>query len=99
MSSSQAGVLALDASYGETRDDVAAAAEKAELTLPIAINSGGEAADIFGARHTTTTVVIDAAGVLRYRGQFAGDQPFARDALQAVLAKRQVPVKETREKG
>ena len=94
------GVLALDASAGETTEGVAEFAKESELTLPIALDNRGAAADIFGTRITTTTVVIDKTGVLRYRGQFGNPQhPFAHDALQSVLAGRDVAVEETKQKG
>ena len=91
------GVLALDASAGETTEGVAEFAKQRELTLPIALDGSG---DIFGTRVTTTTVVIDKTGVLRYRGQFGDEEhAFAHDALRAVLAGEDVPVQETRQKG
>jgi thiol-disulfide isomerase/thioredoxin len=94
------GVIALDASAGETAEKVAAFAAKQGLTLPIALSSGGAAADIFGTRVTTTTVVIDGDGILRYCGQFGDrENSFAQDALEAVLAGEEVPVKKTRQKG
>lgn len=96
----QVGVIALDASAGETAEVVAAFAAKQGLTMPIAISTGGTAADIFGTQVTTTTVVIDSDGVLRYCGQF-GDREhnFAEDALKAVLAGEEIPVKKTPQKG
>jgi thiol-disulfide isomerase/thioredoxin len=94
------GVIALDASAGETAEKVAEFAAKQGLTLPIALSSGGAAADIFGTRVTTTTVVIDGNGLLRYCGQFGDrENSFAQDALEAVLAGEEVPVKKTRQKG
>jgi hypothetical protein len=50
---------------------------------------------------TTTTVVIDGDGVLRYCGQFKeGDKhAFAEDALRAVLAGKEVAVKTTLHQG
>ena len=94
------GIVALDASAGETTEGVAEFAMERELTLPIALDATGAAADIFGTRVTTTTVVIDKDGLLRYRGQFGDNQhPFAEDALRAVLAGDDVPVQETRQKG
>jgi thiol-disulfide isomerase/thioredoxin len=96
----KAGVIALDASAGETADGVAEFATERGLTLPIALNPSGAAAEIFGTRVTTTTVVIDSKGVLRYCGQFGDNQhAFAEDALKAVLAGEEVHVKKTRHKG
>lgn len=96
----QVGVIALDASAGESTEGVAEFALARELSLPIALDASGASADIFGTRVTTTTVVIDKDGLLRYRGQFGdGQHSFALDALHAVLAGKDVPVQETRQKG
>ena len=96
----KAAVIALDASDGETTEQVAQFAKKKGLTLPIALNASGSAADIFGTKVTTTTVVIDKEGVLRYRGQFGNaGQPFTRDALEAVLHGQTVKVVETKHRG
>lgn len=94
------GVIAVDSSAGETTEGVAEFAKEEKLSLPIALDGSGAAADIFGTRVTTTTVVIDKSGVLRYRGQF-GDakKTFAHDALQSILAGKDVAVEETRQKG
>ena len=96
----KAGVIALDASFGETRQEVEAFAKESGLTLPIALNASGSAADIFGVKSTTTTAVIDSAGTLRYLGQF-GDRrhAFAHDALKAVLAGKEIAIKSTRPRG
>jgi thiol-disulfide isomerase/thioredoxin len=96
----KAGVIALDASFGETRQEVAAFAKERGLTMPIALNASGSAADIFGVKSTTTTAVIDSTGTLRYLGQF-GDRrhAFAHDALKAVLAGKEIAIKSTRPKG
>ena len=94
------GVIALDASAGETAEGVAAFAAENGFTFPIALSPGGTAADIFGTRRTTTTVVIDRDGVLRYCGRFSDQEHnFAEDALKAVLAGEDVPLKKTRQKG
>ena len=93
-------VIALDASDGETTEEVTQFAKEKGLTLPIALNASGKAADIFGAKVTTTTVVIDKQGVLRYRGQFgSAGHPFTRDALEAVLHGQTVKVAETKHRG
>ena len=57
-------------------------------------------ADLFGVRRTTTTVVIDGNGVLRYCGQFRQkDGGSAEEALTAVLAGKEVAVKTTPHNG
>lgn len=78
----RAVVVALDASAGETSEKCRKAAAKAELALPILLDAGGRSADVFGTETTTTTVVIDSDGVLRYCGQFGHSEP----ALKAILA-------------
>jgi thiol-disulfide isomerase/thioredoxin len=94
-----AGVIAIDASAGETTKGIAEFAKKKGLTLPIAITNGA-VADLFGIRVTTTTVVIDSKGVLRYCGQFADQQhSYAADALAAVLSDSDVAVPETAHRG
>ena len=96
----QAAVIAIDASAGETTEEVAAFAKKRKLSLPIALNADGAAADLFGVRVTTTTVVIDGKGVLRYRGRFADRRhTYAEDALKNVLAGQTVKVAETTHRG
>lgn len=94
------GVIALDASAGETMETVTEFATKKGLSLPIALNSDGTAADLFGISKTTTTVVIDSNGVLRYRGRFQDDEhAYADNAIVAVLAGSDVVVKETAHRG
>jgi thiol-disulfide isomerase/thioredoxin len=96
----KAGVIAIDASFGETRQAVTAFAKKRGLTMPIALNTSGSAADILGVKSTTTTVVIDSTGTLRYLGQFRDRRhAFAREALKAVLAGTEIGIKVTRPKG
>ena len=96
----QAVVAAIDASAGETAPRIAAFARKTGLNLPLLIDALGKAADLFGVKLTTTTVVIDGAGRLRYRGQYlAGGRMLAEDALNAVLAGKPVAMKETPQRG
>ena len=95
----RAKVYALDAS-GETAELIEVAAKKAGLTLPILIDADGQAADLFGATKTTTTVVLDARGRVAYLGQFsAKEHPYARQALDDLLAGRAVKTTHTTPKG
>jgi peroxiredoxin len=97
----QAAVIALDANAGETAERVAAFAKEKGLTLPIVLDPSGRTADVFGTEVTTTTVVIDGEGVLRYCGKFSdGDRAdYAEAALKAVLAGKEVAVKTTPHEG
>jgi peroxiredoxin len=96
----QAAVLALDANADETAERVAAFVKEKGLDLPVVLDPTGSTADLFGVRKTTTTVVIDGDGVLRYCGQFrrrGGGS--AEEALKAVLAGKEVAVKTTPHNG
>jgi peroxiredoxin len=93
-------VLALAANAGETTESVTAFLKKKGLELPVVLDPSGNTADLFGVRKTTTTVVIDGSGVLRYCGQLrqkGGGS--AEEALQAVLAGKAVAIKTTPHKG
>jgi RNA polymerase sigma factor (sigma-70 family) len=93
-------VMGLDASAGETAEKAIAAVKKEGLKLPIVLDPDGHTADVFGTEATTTTVVIDGEGVLRYCGRFNdGERAYAEDALKAVLAGKEVAVKTTRHDG
>jgi peroxiredoxin len=92
----QAAVLAIDSSAADTAKKVDGFVREKKFTVPVFMDPEGKAADLFGVRVTTTTVVIDAAGVLRYRGRFDVDGiPHARNALRAVLDGKEVAVRET----
>jgi len=93
-------VLAVDASYGETTKQVREFFRENKLRLPVVLDEYGKSADIFGVTMTTTTVVIDAQGRLRYIGRLKdGDKTPAEDALKAVLAGTDVLVQSTKPRG
>ena len=92
----KAMVVALDASANETAELCRKVADEKGLTLPILLDGGGHTADVFGTETTTTTVVIDASGVLRYCGQFARNKErCAEVALEAILNGKPVAVPTT----
>jgi peroxiredoxin len=95
----RAKVYALDAS-ADTEELIDEAVKKAGLTLPILIDADGKIADSFGATKTTTTVILDARGRVAYLGQFADQEhPYAREALDDLLAGRPVKTTHTTPKG
>ena len=92
----KATVVAVDASVTDNAASVERFTRAKKFGVPVHLDAGGKVADLFGVKVTTTTIVIDKAGVVRYRGQFGGDaSPYARDALTAVLQDKDVAVKET----
>lgn len=96
----KAVVMALDANLADTSKEIEAFLNKSGVTVPVAIDLNGKAADVFGITKTTTTIVIDGDGVLRYCGQFKQrNGGSAEAALQAVLAGNEVAVKTTPHNG
>ena len=91
----KAAVVGIDSSAADTAKRVEDFVRDKKFTVPIFLDADAKAADLFGIRVTTTTVVIDKAGVLRYTGQFAA----AESALTAVLEGKEVAVKETSPSG
>ena len=96
----RAAIVALGADVRETAETAAAFAKEVGLTLPIFLDPSGVTMDLFANDLTTTTVLIDSDGILRYTGRFSqGERAYASDALNAVLAGREVSVKTTRPSG
>lgn len=92
----QAAVIALDANADDNAQSVFAFVKKNGLTVAVVLDPSGSSADVFGIKVTTTTVVIDGNGVLRYCGQLRHKGgASAEDALKAVLAGNEVAVKTT----
>lgn len=94
----KAFVAGLDVNTGETSAIVGKFMQMKGQTFPVLFEPAGGLVGRFGAMGTTFTVVIDAQGILRYRGDFSQEQAGAEVALAAVLAGREVAVKETRQK-
>ena len=93
-------ILALDASAGEQARTISKVLKEKNLKMPVLIDSAGDLADLFGAKMTTTTVVIDANNVVQYWGQFPqGDNALAAEAIEAVLAGKKPLQEQTRVRG
>ena len=96
----KATVIGVDASAADDAKKVAAFVQSKQFKVPVFLDKGGKVADQFGIKVTTTTLIIDKAGIVRYRGQFGSDAtPYARDALKAVLEGQEPVVKETAPSG
>jgi peroxiredoxin len=99
-------VLAVDADADDSVTAVAAQAVEYDMAFPIVKDFDGSCARALGVRRTATAAVLDGRRRLRYRGRvddqyrLAGTRAAAehhelRDAVEAVLAGRDVPVAET----
>ena len=92
----KAAVVGIDANAADTAQRVEGFVRDKKFMVPIFLDADGKAADLFGIRLTTTTILIDNAGVLRYWGQFGSEEnPYAGTALRAVLDRKDVTVRET----
>lgn len=90
----------LDANVGETAEKVKAALDKKKLRISVLLDAAGKSVEAFGLNCTTTALLIDASGVLRYRGRFdQGVEKYAEDALTSVLEGREVKTSTTAEAG
>lgn len=98
--------LAVDVEEDDSVLDIGAQAVQHDLEFPFVKDFDGGCARALGVNRTATAVVVDAGRRLRYRGRiddqyrFGGARAGAthqelRDALDAVLAGREVAVKET----
>ena len=99
-------VIAFNANTAETAATVAANAKAEELKFPVYLDNGALAAKRLGATVTPTAYLIDASGILRYRGRIDDNRFNAgaakrdlQNALDAVLENKPVEVKETLAQG
>lgn len=91
-----------------TYPKIRAHVEKTKSTYPILIDRGNKLSDYFGGRTTPHCFVIDGKGVLVYAGGLDDDprgdkgeeaQFYVRDAIDAVLAGKDIKVKESKPYG
>jgi thiol-disulfide isomerase/thioredoxin len=90
--------------YANLRDHV----EKAGVNFLVTVDPGNKITDILGGKSTPHCFVIDKDGVLRYNGALDDDPrgqkgkdatEYVRNAIAAVLAGKEVPVKTTQSYG
>jgi len=92
----RASVVGVDASAADTPKKIEDFTRDKKFTFPVLLDAQGMVADLFGVKLTTTTLIIDKAGVLRYRGQFdGGGVSHAENAIRSVLEGKEVAVQET----
>ena len=95
--------LAIASNKNESPIEVRRNRENLKLAFPVLLDRDGAMADRLGATHTPSIVILDGAGMLRYRGAIDNNRhegekgriPYAEEALDALLAGRPVPQPET----
>jgi len=97
---------AVRCSAKDTPEGLVKFADARNFDMPILNDEKGEMTKFFGIRNTPTFVILDKKGVLRYRGGFddsaeeaAVKATYVADAVNALLASKDVPVKESRAVG
>lgn len=94
----KAVIAALSVNRGETAQSGTAFVQKKGMSFPVVYDASGKATGTFGAKSTTLVVLIDADGVLRYRGPLKQNGiNYTEDALKSVLAGKVVENKEVKD--
>ena len=101
-SDAQVTFVGIYSNENDTLDDVKAYIARADYPFPIVKDKDGSLARHLAATMTPQAVVVDASGVLRYRGSIDDNRyvtrvkhAYLRDALDAVLHGNLVPAPET----
>jgi peroxiredoxin len=95
--------LGINSNKQESAEEVAAHQKGKKLGFPVVKDWNNVVADLFNATHTPHIFVIDAKGVLRYEGaiepQRGEKTPYLRNALDDLLAGKEVRLKNTEQWG
>lgn len=103
-------VIGINANRQDTLTELAAYGRRSGIEFPLLKDNNATAVEAFGATRTPEAFVLDRQRVIRYSGRIddqydvgaVRDKPsthFLRDALDAILAKKDVAVEETRAVG
>lgn len=95
--------LAVRSNARDTIEGMRKYAEARNLDMPVLYDDKNKLSDYYDVRVTPTFVIIDKEGVLRYKGSYdenpdekVAKKQYAVEALDAILAGKPVPTKETR---
>jgi peroxiredoxin len=97
-------VVGINSNRTEPASEVAAHAKTHGFTFPVLKDDANKVADAYGATHTPEVFVVSPKGDLLYHGRIDESQndpkhvtsPDLRNALEAILAGKPVPVPETK---
>ena len=88
----QATIVAVSSSRKDDKKDVKKYLTKKGLNLRVILDPASQLGHHLGIKKTTTTVLIDKQGKIRYLGTLKKKKKlYAEESLQAVLAARAVP--------
>lgn len=62
-------ILAINSNSQDSPKDVTKHAQERELSFPVLLDPGQKVADLFGAERTPEVFLLDASGIVRYRGR------------------------------
>jgi peroxiredoxin len=96
--------LAVASNKNESVAEVVRNAENLKIAMRVWFDPDGSCAEICGATHTPSVVVLDGSGVIRYRGAIdnnrqpneSGRIAYVENALESLLATRPVDPAETK---
>ncbi len=98
-------VIGIDSNKTETVEEISRYREKESIPFPVLVDPGNKLADRFGAKTTPHIFLVNREGKVVYTGAIDNDarrtlepekrQTWLRDALDAVLAGKEVPKTET----
>ncbi len=94
----------INSNKSEPSDEVVAHARQHGLAFPLMKDPNNKVADLYDARHTPEIFVVDSEGKLRYHGRIDENyeepskvtSPDLKNALDAMLAGRQIAKAETK---
>ncbi len=100
-------VMAVDSNTNESPAEIRANVANLKLPFPILLDSDGSLAEKLKATMTPSVYVIDGKGILRYGGSLdngkrpgdSGRVAYAEQAIEDILAGREVKTPETRANG
>ncbi len=102
--------IAINSNNGEDIEQIAEYVEQTPIAYPVLKDTGNGVADLYGAQNTPHIFVIDADGILRYKGGIEkapistsecgnSAEQYLEPVLTALINESELPVTETVSKG
>jgi peroxiredoxin len=96
--------LAVASNKNESSEEIRRNAENLKVPFPVLLDPDGDLAEALDATHTPSMIVLDASGIIRYRGAIDNNKrtgengriAYVENALNALLAGQTVSQPETK---